>query len=99
MKILNNLVSGYFDLAEISTLEHRPMYMADYVAQLDAILSSGGRKILADAGNVSHTQALEKAKAEYRKYQAATLSPVEEAYLETVKEAGKAVKGELKKKK
>jgi len=48
---------------------------------------------------VSHTQAPEKAKAEYRKYQAATLWPVEEAYLETVKEAGKAVKGELKKKK
>ncbi len=99
LKILNNLVSGYFDLAEISALEHRPMYMADYVAQLDAILSSGGRKILADAGSVSHAQALEKAKAEYRKYQAATLSPVEEAYLETVKEAGKTVKRELKKKK
>ncbi len=45
LKILNNLVSGYFDLAEISALEHRPMYMADYVAQLDAILSSGGRTI------------------------------------------------------
>ncbi len=99
LKILNNLVSGYFDLAEISALEHRPMYMADYVAQLEAILSSGGRKILADAGSVSHTQAFEKAKAEYRKYQAATLSPVEEAYLETVREADKTIKRELKKKK
>jgi len=99
LKILNNLVSGYFDLAEISALEHRPMYMADYVAQLDAILSSGGRKVLADAGSVSHAQALEKAKKEYRKYQAAALSPVEEAYLETVKEADKTVKRELKKKK
>ncbi len=56
LKILNNLVSGYFDLAEISALEHRPMYMADYVAQLDAILSSGGRKVLADAGSVSHAR-------------------------------------------
>ncbi len=53
----------------------------------------------ADAGSVSHAQALEKAREEYRKYQAATLSPVEKAYLETVKEAGKAVKRELKKKK
>ncbi len=94
LKILNNLVSGYFDLAEISALEHRPMYMADYVAQLDAILSSGGRKVLADAGSVSHAQAMEKAREEYRKYQAATLSPVEKAYLETVKEASKAVKRE-----
>ena len=29
---------------------------------------------------------MEKARTEYRKYQAQTLSPVEEAYLETVKE-------------
>lgn len=99
LKILNNLVSGYFDLAEISALEHRPMYMTDYVAQLDAILSSGGRKVLTDAGSVSHAQALEKAREEYRKYQSATLSPVEEAYLETVKEAGKEITRALKKKK
>lgn len=98
LKILNNLVSGYFDFAEISALEHRPMYMADYVNQLDAILSSGGRKVLEGAGTVSHAQALEKAKEEYRKYQAETLSPVEKAYLEAVKETGKAVQQELKKK-
>lgn len=98
LKVLNNLVSGYFDLAEISAIEHRPMYMADYVAQLDAILSSGGRKILTNAGSVSHAQALQKAREEYRKYQEATLSPVEEAYLETVKATSKTVKRELKKK-
>lgn len=94
-----NLMSGYFDLAEISAMEHRSMYMADYVAQLDAILSSGGRKVLTDAGSVSHRQAIQKAQEEYRKYQSATLSPVEKAYLETVKETGKAVQQELKKKK
>ena len=38
LKILNNLVSGYFDLAEINAIEHKPMYMADYVEQLDSIL-------------------------------------------------------------
>lgn len=31
LKILNNLVSGYFDLAEVSAMEHRPMYMKDYI--------------------------------------------------------------------
>lgn len=30
LKILNNLVSGYFDLAEINAIEHKPMYMHDY---------------------------------------------------------------------
>ena len=95
LKILNNLVSGYFDLAEINAIEHKPMYMHDYVKQLDMVLSSGNRKLLEGAGTVSHKQALEKAKAEYRKYQEITLSPVEQAYLESVKEVTK----ELKKKK
>ena len=31
LKVLNNLVSGYFDLAEINAIEHKPMYMDDYV--------------------------------------------------------------------
>ena len=92
LKILNNLVSGYFDLAEISALEHKPMYMSDYILQLDSILTSGKRPLLEGAGSVSHAQALEKATAEYRKYQSNTLSPVEEAYLETVKETAKLVK-------
>ena len=43
LQVLNNLVSGYFDLAEIAAIEHRPMYMRDYIAQLDAVLTSGGR--------------------------------------------------------
>ena len=51
LKILNNLVSGFFDLAEINAIEHKPMYMADYVEQLDSILSSGNRKLLVGPGN------------------------------------------------
>ena len=92
LKILNNLVSGYFDLAEINAIEHRPMYMSDYVEQLDSVLSSGNRKLLAGSGKVSHDEAIKKAKEEYKKYQAITLSPVEEAYMETIKEAGKSAK-------
>jgi len=92
LKVLNNLVSGYFDLAEINAIEHRPMYMDDYVRQLDKLLVSGDRKLLMDAGSVSHKQALEKAKSEYRKYQESTLSPVERAYLESLKEVSKEVK-------
>ena len=92
LKILNNLVSGYFDLAEINAIEHKPMYMDDYVKQLDLILSSGNRKLLEGAGSISHKQALEKAKSEYRKYQEITLTPVEVAYLESVKDVAKKVK-------
>lgn len=92
LKILNNLVSGYFDLAEINAIEHRPMYMSDYVEQLDSVLSSGNRKLLAGSGKVSHDEAIKKAKEEYKKYQAITISPVEQAYMETIKDAGKSAK-------
>ncbi len=92
LKVLNNLVSGYFDLAEINAIEHKPMYMSDYVEQLDSVLSSGNRKLLQGAGTVSHAQAITKAKSEYRKYQEKTLSPVEEAYIATIKSLEKEAK-------
>jgi hypothetical protein len=92
LKVLNNLVSGYFDLAEINAIEHTPMYMGDYVNQLDAVLSSGNRKILKSSGIVSHAQALEKAKTEYRKYQEKTIAPVEKAYIDTIKSLEKEAK-------
>ena len=99
LKILNNLVSGYFDFAEINAIEHRPMYMSDYVSQLDSILTSGNRKLLTGSGSVSHDQAMKKAKAEYRKYQEITLSPVEEEYLKSIKGIEKEVKKQKRAKK
>ena len=85
LKILNNLVSGYFDFAEIQAMRRRPMYMEDYVKQLDSILSSTGEALLNGPGSVSHQQAMDKAREEYRKFQIRELSPVERAYLDTIK--------------
>ena len=85
LKVLNNLVSGYFDFAEIQAMRKRPMYMNDYITQLDNILSSTGEKLLSDAGRVGHEQAMEKAMTEYRKYQEKNLTDVEKAYLDTIK--------------
>lgn len=92
LKILNNLVSGYFDIAEIAAMEHRPMYMEDYITQLDAVLTSGGRGILTNAGKVSHDMAMDKAKQEYRKFQVQNLSPVEKEYVENIKNVEKLAK-------
>ena len=92
LKILNNIVSGYFDFAEIQALRHQPMYMDDYIRQLDNILSSTGQELLMDGGTVSHEEAMEKAIAEYRKFQVKTLSPVEQAYLESIKGIEKKAK-------
>lgn len=91
LKILNNLVSGYFDFAEIQAIRHKPMYMEDYIKQLDLILSSTGEKTLVGAGKVSHNMAMEKAKKEYKKYQLKTISPVEREYLTTLKEIANKV--------
>ena len=92
LKVLNNLVSAYFDLAEINAIEHNTMYMSDYVEQLDKILSSTGKDILENAGSVSHKQAVEKAEAEYQKFIQKNLSPVEKAYLEVIKNLEKTAK-------
>lgn len=93
LKILNNLVSGYFDFAEIQAMRRRPMYMSDYVQQLDNILSSTGEALLNGPGSISHKQAMEKAISEYRKFQVRELSPVEQAYLETIKTLNAKAKG------
>ena len=84
LKILNAIVSGYFDFAEIQAMRHKPMYMSDYVKHLDNLLKSTGEKMLTNSGNVSHSQAMEKAKREYLKFQNQNLSPVEEAYLQSI---------------
>lgn len=92
LKILNNLVSAYFDLAEINAIKHKTMYMSDYVEHLDRILSSTGKEVLDNAGSISHKQAMEKAEAEYQKFIQKNLSPVEKAYLETIKLLEKSAK-------
>ena len=58
LKILNNLVSGYFDFAEIQAMKRRPMYMSDYVKQLDTVLSSTGEALLDGTGSPSHVVAV-----------------------------------------
>ena len=85
LKVLNNLVSGYFDFAEIQAMKRKAMYMADYIKQLDNILSATGEQVLQNAGKVTHQEAIAKATVEFKKYQVKTLSAVEEDYLRTLK--------------
>ena len=94
LKVLNNIVSGYFDFAEIQAMRHNPVYMSDYVNQLDNLIQVTGGKVLDNAGKISHKQALEKASEEYKKYVNQNLSPIEEAYLQTIKQIEKTAKKE-----
>ena len=91
LKILNNIVSGYFDFAEIQAMRHNPMYMSDYVEHLDNVLKATGEHLLDGAGSISHAQAISKANEEYQKYQIQNLSPVEKEYLLTIKDIEKQV--------
>ncbi|WP_439287361.1 virulence RhuM family protein [Lonepinella sp. BR2357] len=97
LRVLNNIVSAYFDFAELNAIEERPMKMTDFVQELDRILMSTNRKVLTHSGSISHDQAIEKAKMEYRKYKARTLDDVEVAYLETISKLGKQAKKVTKK--
>ena len=96
LRILNGIVSGYFDFAEVQAIRHRPMHMSDYVEHLDSILSSTGEQVLIGAGKVSHKQAMDKANREYQRFLVQNLSPVEEAYLQTIKEVEKTAKKKAK---
>lgn len=97
LKKLNNIVSAYFDLAEVKAMNQEPMYMKDWIAQLDRLIQTFNGKLLNDAGSVSHGQAMKRAETEYRKYQSATISAVEQAYLETLEKAEKKVRNSRKK--
>ena len=98
LKILNGIVSGYFDFAEVQAMRHNPMHMSDYVEHLDRILSTTGEQILVGAGKISHKQAMDKANREYQRFLVQNLSPVEEAYLQTIKEVEKTAKKKTKEK-
>ena len=97
LRVLNNLVSAYFDLAELNAIEEREMKMEDFIRELDNILSSAGREVLDNAGKISHNQAEEKARKEYKKYKAKTLADVEKAYLRTINDLQKEAKKNVKK--
>ncbi len=92
LMMLNNLVSGYFDFAEFQAMKHKPMRMKDYVNQLDKILNSLDANVLKDAGKVSHKEAIEKAKLEYKKYQIKELNPIEKEYLNSINKINEIVK-------
>lgn len=89
---LNKIVTAYLDIAEVRALNQEPMYMKDWLETIDDYLKMTRRDILTTRGKVTHRQALEKAHAEYEKYrvrQDELLSPVEQHFIESIKELEK----------
>ena len=55
-------------------MQHIPMYMHDWAAKLDAFITINGRKILTDAGKISHELAMQKAESEYELFNQARIA-------------------------
>lgn len=86
---LNKIVSAYLDIAEVRALAHEPMYMKDWLETIDDYLKMTRRDILTTKGRVTHKQAIDKAHEEYEKYrkkQDELLSPVEQHFIESIRE-------------
>ena len=91
LRSLGQIVSGYLDFAERQAEREQIMTMKDWANHLDRILTMSGEKLLQGAGSISHEHAVTKAENEYKKYQTKTLSEVEKAYLESIKNIQKEI--------
>ncbi len=85
LRALGQIVSGYLDFAERQAEREQMMTMKDWAEHLDKILTMTGENLLQGAGSISHETAIEKATAEYKKYQQNTLSEAEKNYLDSLK--------------
>lgn len=85
LRAMGQLVSGYLDFAERQAEREQAMTMQDWAEHLDRILTMSGEKLLLGNGSISHKQAVDKAKDEYKKYKARTLSDVEQDYFNSIK--------------
>ena len=100
LDILNRIVTAYLEIAEIQALNQTPMYMKDWIEQLDNFLQLTKKDVLSHAGTISHQQALKKAHSEYEKYKALKqneLSEVEKHFLEQITDTTKKLKNKKNK--
>ena len=96
---MNRIVTAYLELAEIQALNQEPMYMKDWIEQLDTFLKMTRKDILNHAGTISHKQALDKAHTEYNRYKELRkneISEVEKHFLKQVNETEKKLKDKNK---
>lgn len=94
--LLKLIVEQFLAYAETQALQHKPMYMQDWIDKLKQVLTMNDKNILEHAGSISHKLALQKAADEYKKYKM-TQKQIE--HLESIKELEQDIKNLGKKKK
>jgi len=97
LNILNRMVTAFLEIAEIQALDRTPMYMADWIKQLDTFLKMTNKNILQHSGTISHQKAIEKAHVEYEIYKEKIknrITKVEEDFIKQIENSAKRLKNE-----
>ena len=68
LKRLNLLVEQFLSFAELQSVEQRVMHMKDWINKLDGFLILNDKKILQNAGNISHLEMENKVREQLKKY-------------------------------
>lgn len=68
LQLLERLVSSYLDFAEMQTIRHIPMTMADWETRLNSFLTLWDHNVLQDNGKISAEMAKLKAETEFEKF-------------------------------
>jgi len=92
IRLLGLLVEQYLAFAETMAQQQTPMYMADWIQRLDAILQLNGRELLTHAGKISHQMAVNKSGKEYEKYKQTQKAIEKEQSLKEIEEDIKKLK-------
>lgn len=66
--VLKLIVEQYLAYAESQALQHKPMYMRDWIQKLRMVLTMNEKTILECAGSISHELAIKKVSQEYAQY-------------------------------
>ena len=95
LNILNRMVTAFLEIAEIQALDRTPMYMADWIKQLDTFLKMTNKDILKHSGTVTHKKAIEKAHQEYKIYKKRIknrITQVEKDFIKQIEDTTKNLK-------
>lgn len=65
---LERMVSAYLDIAEMMAVRNIPMTMVDWEVRLNRFIDAIDKKVLQDAGKVTHELAKEFAETQFEKY-------------------------------
>lgn len=97
LAMLGRMVSAFFELAELQATRRKPMYMQDWITELDDFAERYGEGALQGAGSISNATTVMRAEAEFEAYRRRTVdepSAVEREYLASLKRAEKQAANE-----